>query len=200
MENISSTFSNDYTIPLNFVATVEPFKPRPNYNRNSQQPLPQLNPQTTQFCEKLGIDDPLEKLIGKPIILNTPVVNPDEIELEDEDEDEPVDDRPDEVVVAESNDIFFVDTKPQKRSKMNLPQPQTETFDDNLQCTEKVNNTAISNAESRSLLEKELVSAVVLDNVDEPGVKVTDNEDMPTSVKKFKRRNQELYMDQEGCI
>ncbi len=157
--------------------TVEPFKPRPNYNRNACQSQPQLNPQTTQFCEKLGIADPLEKLIGKPIVLTEPVVNPDEIELEEEDE-EPVDDRSNEV---EKNDLFFVDTKPQKRNKMNLPQPQNETNEEDPQCAEK---------ESVSVLSSTIEERGVVDTA--------GNEDIPTPIKKFKRRNQELYMDPEG--
>nr|SVE72953.1 EOG090X06RW [Ceriodaphnia reticulata] len=136
IEKVNSVFGNDYKIPSNFVATVEAFKPRPNYNRNAYQSQPQLNPQTTQFCEKLGIDDPLEKLIGKPIVLTTPVVNPDEIELDDEEEDS-FDDHSNEVVAIESNDLFFVDTKPQKRNKMSLPQPQNKTLDEDPQCAEK---------------------------------------------------------------
>ena len=177
IEQVKTIFDNDYKIPSNFLPTAEPFKPRPNYNRNAQQSQPQLNPQTTQFCEKLGIDDPLEKLIGKPIILTTPVINPDEIALEDDDEEEQPDDHPDEVT-GEDNGIFFVDTKPQKRSKMSLPQPQNET-----------------QMEEPQIVEKEAPIGVISDENDSNS-KVAD-EELPTTVKKFKRRNQELYMDPE---
>jgi lariat debranching enzyme len=171
-------FDNDYRIPSNFSPTAESFKPRPNYNRNAQQAQPQLNPQTTQFCEKLGIDDPLEKLIGKPIILTAPVVNPDEIALEDDEEEEPSGDHSDEVP-AEDNGIFFVDNKPQKRSKMSLPQPQNETQEEEPPTAEKEASKDVISDENYS------------------STKVAD-EDVPTTVKKFKRRNQELYMDPES--
>nr|SVE89899.1 EOG090X06RW [Daphnia sinensis] len=118
IEEIKTIFNDDYKIPSNFLQTAEPFKPRPNYNRNARQAEAQLNPQTTEFCEKLGIDDPLEKLIGKPIIISAPVVNPDEIALEDDDEEEQLGDQSEEPACHESNDVFFVDTKPQKRSSM----------------------------------------------------------------------------------
>jgi lariat debranching enzyme len=167
IDQVKTIFDNDYKIPSNFSLTAEPFKPRPNYNRNAQQAQPQLNPQTTQFCEKLGIDDPLEKLIGKPIILTAPVVNPDEIALEDDDEEEETADHTEEVA-GEDNGIFFVDTKPLKRSKMSLP------------------HTA----------EKEAPLGGNLDENDS-SAKVAD-QDVPTTVKKFKRRNQELYMDPES--
>nr|CAH0108067.1 unnamed protein product [Daphnia galeata] len=178
MEQVKVIFDNDYKIPSNFSPTAEPFKPRPNYNRNAQQAQPQLNPQTTQFCEKLCIDDPLEKLIGKPIILTAPVVNPDEIALEDDEEEEQPDDHSD-AVAGEDNGIFFVDTKPQKRSKMSLPQPQNETQEEEPQTGEK-----------------EVPISVISEN--DSIAKVVADEDVPITVKKFKRRNQELYMDPES--
>ena len=179
MEQVKIIFDNDYKIPSNFSPTAEPFKPRPNYNRNAQQAQPQLNPQTTQFCEKLCIDDPLEKLIGKPIILTAPVVNPDEIALEDDEEEEQPDDHSD-AVAGEDNGIFFVDTKPQKRSKMSLPQPQNETQEEEPQTGEKGVPKSVISDENDSI------------------AKVVADEDVPITVKKFKRRNQELYMDPES--
>lgn len=177
MEEIKGIFNDDYKIPSNFVQSVEPFKPRPNYNRNARQAEPQLNPQTTDFCEKLGIDDPLEKLVGKPIILSAPVVNPDEIALED-DEEEQLGDQSEEPAPVESNELFFVDTKPQKRSKMTLPQPQVLTLD-----------------EEPLLAEKGPVTETLSSG--NPSEKISE-EDLPSTIKKFKRRNQELYMDQES--
>nr|SVE77020.1 EOG090X06RW [Daphnia lumholtzi] len=145
IEEIKTIFNDDYKIPSNFVQTAEPFKPRPNYNRNARQAEAQLNPQTTEFCEKLGIGDPLEMLIGKPIILSAPVVNPDEIALEDDDEEEQLVDQSEEPACHESNDVFFVDTKPQKRSKMILPQPQIDTPHDEPLPKEKEQETETIN-------------------------------------------------------
>nr|SVE79507.1 EOG090X06RW [Daphnia magna]SVE81333.1 EOG090X06RW [Daphnia magna]SVE83087.1 EOG090X06RW [Daphnia magna] len=178
IEEVKTIFNGDYKIPSNFLQTAEPFKPRPNYNRNARQAEAQLNPQTTEFCEKLGIDDPLEKLIGKPIMLSAPVVNPDEIALEDDDEEEQLGDQSEESACHESNDLFFVDTKPQKRSKMSLPQPQNETLDEEPLLTEKGPVTETINLDSAS--------------------EDVTGEDLPSTIKKFKRRNQELYMDQES--
>lgn len=171
-------FGSDFKIPSNFSLTAEPFKPRPHYNRNVQQSPPQLNPQTTEFCEKLGIDDPLEKLIGKPIVLATPVVNPDEIALEDDD-DADLENQADQPTPVEGNDLFFVDTKPHKRGKMTLPQPQNETQED-----------------PELIAEKEAEPVSISTNEIRTNVQATE-EDVPT-VKKFKRRNQELYMNEES--
>nr|SVE74738.1 EOG090X06RW [Daphnia carinata] len=161
IEEIKTIFNDDYKIPLNFVQTAEPFKPRPNYNRNARQAEAQLNPQTTEFCEKLGIDDPLEKLIGKPIILSAPVVNPDEIALEeDDDEEEQLGDQSEEPASHENNDVFFVDTKPQKRSKMSLPQPQNETLDEEPLLKEKEEVAETTNLDKSSSMMVNLWNAV----------------------------------------
>lgn len=156
--------------------TADPFKPKPNYNRNVQQAQPQLNPQTTEFCAKLGIDDPLEKLIGKPIILTAPVVNPDEISLDDDDEDQ---EEKDEQIPGEGGDFFFVDTKPQKRNKMNLPQPQQQIDEGSLLGVEKVHT----------------VDATVEENTSE--VQGNEDDQEIPCVKKFKRRNRDLYTEQD---
>lgn len=203
LEKVKALFGNDFKIPYNFSITAEPFKPRANYNRNAQQAQPQLNPQTTEFCEKLGIDDPLEKLIGKPVVLTAPVVNPDEIALEDDDE-AGLEDQSGDATAVEGNDLFFVDTKPQKRSKMNLPQPQKKTEEKSTLDVKKESvvetvNEAIAGvkvAEEEPTLhaEKESVDKSVNETIEE--VKVAE-EDVPT-VKKFKRRNQELYMNEES--
>nr|SVE78248.1 EOG090X06RW [Daphnia lumholtzi] len=160
IEEIKTIFNDDYKIPSNFVQTAEPFKPRPNYNRNARQAEAQLNPQTTEFCEKLGIGDPLEMLIGKPIILSAPVVNPDEIALEDDDEEEQLVDQSEEPACHESNDVFFVDTKPQKRSKMILPQPQIDTPHDEPLPKEKEQETETINLNKPSSMMVNLWNAV----------------------------------------
>ncbi|XP_049297486.1 lariat debranching enzyme [Anopheles funestus] len=55
-------FDNDLTIPDNFVRIAEPYQPDEEGTmdmRSVQQPQAFLNPQTTTFCDKLNIDDPL---------------------------------------------------------------------------------------------------------------------------------------------
>nr|SVE74199.1 EOG090X06RW [Daphnia barbata] len=178
MGDVKTIFNDDYRIPLNFSQTAEPFRPRPNYNRNARQAEPQLNPQTTELCKKLGIDDPLEKLIGKPTIVSTPVFNPDEITLELDDEEEQLDEQPEKAIPVDSNEFFIVDTKPQKRSKMSLPQPQNETLDDVPLCTEKG-------------------PVIEATNITSSTEQVTED-DLPSTIKKFKRRNQALYVDPEN--
>ncbi|XP_053664619.1 lariat debranching enzyme [Anopheles marshallii] len=55
-------FDNDLTIPDNFVRIAESYQPDEKGTmdmRSVEQPRAFLNPQTTFFCDKLNIDDPL---------------------------------------------------------------------------------------------------------------------------------------------
>lgn len=61
MEFVSNKLDNNLDIPLNFVQTASPHVN--TQNSIFTQAMAQTNPQTTSFCEKLGIDDPLASLI-----------------------------------------------------------------------------------------------------------------------------------------
>lgn len=55
--NVSKQFGNDFVIPENFVQTSKPYNPESP--RGPIEPARMcINPQTTRFCDKLGIDDP----------------------------------------------------------------------------------------------------------------------------------------------
>lgn len=56
-QTVYERFNSDLRIPFNFTQTVKSYNP---CNVNAQVDHPQLliNEQTTQFCQKLGIDDP----------------------------------------------------------------------------------------------------------------------------------------------
>lgn len=55
---ILGKMNSDLKVPLNFVKTVDPYNPETSPS-NIQSPYFQTNPQTTDFCNKLGIDDPI---------------------------------------------------------------------------------------------------------------------------------------------
>jgi len=66
IDSVRARFDDNLEIPLNFVPTVPPYDPSGGHPagrppRNSIGP--NINPQTTSFCECLGIDDPMV-LIG----------------------------------------------------------------------------------------------------------------------------------------
>lgn len=60
-ELICKKFEGDLKVPLNFKETVKPYDPQV-FNKNIGQPNLILNEQTTDFCNKLGVSDPLALL------------------------------------------------------------------------------------------------------------------------------------------
>jgi len=178
LKNVAEIFENDFRIPLNFSPTADAFRP-PFSRRPSKQADAHINPQTTQICEKLGITDPLRKLMGKSqssfsVVTKSvdvaPVKNPDEIDLDLDDDEE-------EAVVGEK-DLFFIDTKPQ-RTKLSMPKPQMEISEEPKQTDlPVVDDTVTDNS-----VESKVVDEVQL-------------EEAPV-VKKLKRRNQEIYTNEE---
>lgn len=184
LQTVVEMFDNDFRIPLNFTQTAKAFEPLPyrDYNRGTKQPKAQLNPQTTAFCEKLGVSDPLELLIGKPVIDSVPVTNPDEIDLEDDDGDVAEGETKSPEKSEDDSDLFFLDTKPgPRRTKMSLPQPVTEVWEES---ETPVNQDATTKV--HPVLHVESIPS--LTSTDDVG-------DQQPVVKKFKRRNQELYTE-----
>lgn len=59
LEETEKTFKDGLKIPENFSAIVEAYNPDNSLDRYQTQPKAMINPQTTQFCDLLGIDDPL---------------------------------------------------------------------------------------------------------------------------------------------
>jgi lariat debranching enzyme len=69
LDAVKSRFEDELSIPLNFEPTVPPYDPQciPNFRSSFYGrcgTAPRINPQTTAFCERLGIDDPMV-LIGE---------------------------------------------------------------------------------------------------------------------------------------
>lgn len=56
-QTVFEKFNSNMNIPLNFTRTVKPYDPY-DVDIQIEQPRLQINGQTTQFCQTLGIDDP----------------------------------------------------------------------------------------------------------------------------------------------
>lgn len=62
MDAVLKKFNGDLTIPKNFKQTAQAYDPQrdgKNFKFLNERVIIELNPQTTEFCAKLGIDDPL---------------------------------------------------------------------------------------------------------------------------------------------
>lgn len=62
MDAVLKKFNGDLKIPNNFTQTVQAYDPQRdgrNFKNLNERVHVELNPQTTEFCAKLGIDDPL---------------------------------------------------------------------------------------------------------------------------------------------
>uniref|UniRef100_A0A1B6LZV8 Lariat debranching enzyme C-terminal domain-containing protein n=1 Tax=Graphocephala atropunctata TaxID=36148 RepID=A0A1B6LZV8_9HEMI len=60
--HILKRFGGDLQVPLNFSRTVEPYCPDSSQSHYTPASV-QLSPQTMAFCERLGVDDPLDLLL-----------------------------------------------------------------------------------------------------------------------------------------
>ena len=100
--------------------------------------------------------------------------NPDEIDLNESDSGE------EEETVAGVDDLFYVDKKPQ-RSKLSMPEPRQTDITDQ-PTNQSDDRSCLKNAEESTVGEKK---------ADESSL-----QDEPI-VKKLKRRNQDIYTNEE---
>jgi len=71
MDFVQRKFGGNFLVPHNFTRTVPAFEPKDrndssDRNRYSYaaQPPARINSQTTEFCERLGVDDPVALLLS----------------------------------------------------------------------------------------------------------------------------------------
>jgi lariat debranching enzyme len=71
MDFVQKKFGGSFVVPHNFTRTVAAFESNghndsSNSSRYSytERPAARTNPQTTEFCERLGVDDPMALLLG----------------------------------------------------------------------------------------------------------------------------------------
>lgn len=106
-EIIKNLFNDDFAIPDNFKTTAKAFDAEKDNMKQLfavPQPEAQINPQTDDFCEKLGIDDPISIIDQEScanikasdltdyddgfVTYHEPTKNEDEIDLDDSDEEQ----------------------------------------------------------------------------------------------------------------
>lgn len=109
LDEVRQLFHHDFKIPNNFRQTATPHDPKVKGPRS--QPSPQINPQTTEFCAKLGITDPLQKILGggvpsAPVYLARPCLNESEADVTTSGDGASINVslNPDEVLLVDSED------------------------------------------------------------------------------------------------
>jgi len=100
----------DLKIPLNFTQCLPVLADR---DVDPKRVNNYVNPQTTLFCQKLGITDPMDRIVNGI----KPMDNPDKIDLEDDDEEEEEEPLECKKIRTEADEmlssgvLFVVDTK-----------------------------------------------------------------------------------------
>lgn len=215
--HILNRFGGDLKVPLNFVQTAKPhMQTDSSYNspQITSQPEAQINPQTSAFCDKLGVDDPIALLLRDTSSSNNTLSQ----ELPHSFHS-----------VDQSGDVSQVSFITDEESAVSLSQQDIFSIKSDVTCS---NTESPKSIKRLSLLlpapkggdkSSELVKSGVTDWQDEDnsllnkqekiksethtatltgGDVVHINEHLVTSeilpaVKKFKRRNQALYTDME---
>lgn len=178
---VLNKFENDLIVPKNFARTASAFNSGAVKKGCAQQPQCQPNPQTTSFCQRLSVADPIELIkpyaeSPKVTVCNSPV---------------------------DASSDSFVSTP---RTKLSLPKPKFEDKDDSIEGTIEDNisfhiDTSAGNInedlaqadtsgtnDSKNLTLKEEINSEVNKRV----VSQTDS-----GTKKFKRRNASIYNSQD---
>ncbi|XP_043476735.1 lariat debranching enzyme [Leptopilina heterotoma] len=169
---ILGKMNSDLKVPLNFVKTEEPYNPQTS-PIHSEKPRFQTNPQTTEFCNKLGIDDPLGLL---QLLLG---------------------------IKEDKRDSSFSNTDLDSSYAVELDTSASETFDQTFEsssCTlddeesRKLSISQVNNSPSQESLDN--ISQQSQQSISEEPKEVAVAPIEP-NLKKFKRRNQSIYCSQD---
>ena len=194
-EKILIKFNNDLQIPLNFVRLVAPFNPQIT-NQSQQSPKSVINPQTTEFCNKLRIDDPLTlamMMSGNELNHSTYI---EKAQLSDNEDSNVVDsDYSILNLTTTSNDesvhkrTLLSDTLPKPKISSILNEEIELDSDSN----DSINKTIEEIQPLNNLFFEDKVAA---DNIEDLSLKHQANEkdkEITPPIKKFKRRNESIY-------
>lgn len=193
-EFILRKFSGNLKVPLNFSRTVQAYNPsNPKSQGHTQQPAAQVNPQTREFCERLGIDDPIAILLEAEGSSSSNLAPASCSEISTN-----------LIPASIKNESMSIDSSvpvaPKTRLAMNLPNPKMvyETLSPSENESTRV---LIESNETEETLQESLDRHISLDlepSADNPIVEsraptMTNVEELGPAVKKFKRRNQAMY-------
>ncbi|XP_023295659.2 lariat debranching enzyme [Lucilia cuprina] len=195
MQHVRQKFENDMKIPHNFCRTVEAFDPS-TYSKGQhyKQPKSQINPQSLQFCDTLGIDDPLALAMlmgGHELSHSSTLDNTQDSALSDSILQD--DQQSTSLNTSNTSGACLTASSPLKRksnSGLILPKPKSD------EGNVSVNTEEITLDEETDTVETntDVVEAVALEET--PALTLNETSAKPP-IKKFKRRNQEIYQENE---
>ena len=206
VELVKKMFKSDLEVPYNFEQTALAYKETGGKlnMRNVPKPQATTNSQTTEFCKKLGIHDPMALLLGRSgngTIYNSysfvkASKDTNEIDISDVPEDDTVeenekfqDSKLEESVTEKAAEESQSSVKP-----LLIPQPKMDSSQENfLSVIESITTKASDNTNSAS------DGLFMIDTQGESNV--SDNKTAPSEseqpVKKLKRRNAAMYSNTE---
>ncbi|XP_011495378.1 PREDICTED: lariat debranching enzyme [Ceratosolen solmsi marchali] len=190
---IHNKFSYNLTIPLNFKESVEPYNPEMG-NRHVSQPNLVLNEQTTEFCNKLAIDDPFALLKLANGIADESELNCSSVSFLTSTPSKQSFSHTDLSCSTEDDEAvnFIIDTSPSYTLRpiksLKLPAAKNDS-------TMSISDSFNSDIEIKTDASKSSSSVEIKGDHTAVDVEVT----VEPNCKKLKRRNQSIYTDAE-CI
>ncbi|BET03163.1 Lariat debranching enzyme [Nesidiocoris tenuis] len=195
---ILEKMENDLKVPKNFKATVPGYNQEssPSFHTTPTKGRKGLNPQTVTFCQKLGIDDPLALLLEKEGPGRTPdggigdISDPNLSFIDSEISG--VCSGSDENDKSENSESEkdLVESPSNCRSPMKLPAPKfVEEVTPDERPESSINATQAKDQGSPPLF--------IIDEGSKRSVDETPISTPSQGTKKFKRRNQSLYMNED---
>lgn len=184
-KEVLKEFGNPPKVPENFEITVPPYNPlKPNIAK-MKQVLPVINPQTEEFCAKLGIKNPCYTEEQNMQMYT----NPEEIDLSDDnsDDDNSISKNPDETISLNIDDDDNNGDKCESnlRPHLKLPKPS-------IPCPENLKHPVITPVMPRPTEEKSD------DMISEQTMNACSGLEPRRKVMKLKRRNQSLYTSSDN--
>uniref|UniRef100_A0A0A1XSH9 Lariat debranching enzyme n=1 Tax=Zeugodacus cucurbitae TaxID=28588 RepID=A0A0A1XSH9_ZEUCU len=203
MEHVRNKFAADLLVPKNFTRTVEPYNPDEDNNGHTPQPKAQINPQSQQFCDALGIDDPVSLALiigGHELNYSNALNESTDTEFNDSTTSMQTEHSSLNMSGSTGDALSPRQISPFKRKNsmgLNLPKPiaetEVETVATELEVMKNADELEVGNSSGEETEKELLLGVEVINEIDEEQNALSAK----PPIKKFKRRNQSVYMNED---